>query len=223
MLAATALAADPKAESRDALWAAVRAGDEKAIIAALDKGADVNAKNEYGVTALWIAANKGKTEVIELLLARGADPNARDDIWYQTPLSHSLGKVENVKVLLKAGAKDVDAAVLSAVAEGNAPVVQADPRHRQGHAKRRSTRPSSAIGESNKEIREALDEGRGEAAARRAREGPRSVEGARRQLRERERDGAEDRGQGDRPRSTAGLTAAPYKPTGAERLHRPRR
>ena len=101
--AATALAADPKAEARDALWAAVRAGDEKAIIAALDKGADVNAKNEYGITALWIAANKGKMEVIELLLARGADPNARDDIWYQTPLSHSLGKVENVKVLLKAG------------------------------------------------------------------------------------------------------------------------
>ena len=132
--AATALAADPKAEARDALWAAVRAGDEKAIIAAIEKGADVNAKNEYGITALWIAANKGKTEVIELLLARGADPNARDDIWYQTPLSHSLGKVENVKVLLKAGAKDVDSAVLNAVAQGQRGSPASHPRYGQGPA-----------------------------------------------------------------------------------------
>jgi hypothetical protein len=40
-----ASAADPQNQARDALWAAVRAGDEKAIVAALDKGADVNAKN----------------------------------------------------------------------------------------------------------------------------------------------------------------------------------
>jgi hypothetical protein len=47
---------------------------------------------------------------------RGADVNARDGIWYQTPLSLSLGKSigdnnnEVIKRLLKAGAKDVDAA-----------------------------------------------------------------------------------------------------------------
>src|ERR1700761_6214750 len=102
----TVRAADEKTEAREALWAAVRAGDEKLIVAALDKGADVNAKNEYGITAIWIAASKGKTEVIELLLARGADPSARDGIWYQTPLSYSIDKPENVKALLKAGAKD---------------------------------------------------------------------------------------------------------------------
>src|SRR5262245_32515173 len=91
--ALSASAADPKMEAREALWAAVRSGDEKAIAAVLDKGADVNAKNEYGVTALWIATNKGKKEVIEVLLARGADPNTRDDIWYQTPLSQSLTRI----------------------------------------------------------------------------------------------------------------------------------
>jgi outer membrane protein assembly factor BamB len=123
--ALTAPAADSKTEAREALWAAVRAGDQKALTAALDKGTDVNAKNEYGITALWIAASKGKTEVIELLLARGANPNARDDIWYQTPLSHSLTRVENVKVLLKAGAKDIDAALMTAALRGNLPVVQA--------------------------------------------------------------------------------------------------
>jgi len=120
-----ALAADPKAERRDALWAAVRAGDEKAVAAAIEKGADVNAKNEYGISALWIAANKGKTEVIQLLVARGANPNARDGIWYQTPLTHSLSKVENVKVLLKAGATDVDSAALLAAGRNNVAVLQA--------------------------------------------------------------------------------------------------
>src|SRR5262245_17788386 len=76
-----------KDDKRDSLWAAVRSGDVKAIEAALDKGADVNAKNEMGVSALWIAAGKAKPEVIELLVKRGADVNARDGIWYQTPLS----------------------------------------------------------------------------------------------------------------------------------------
>src|SRR5262245_62024054 len=55
-------AADTKQADRDALWAAVRNSDTKAIKSALDKGADVNAKNEIGVTALWIAASKGKLE-----------------------------------------------------------------------------------------------------------------------------------------------------------------
>jgi len=72
--ALAARAADPKTEAREALWAAVRAGDNKAIIAALEKGADVNVKNEYGITALRIAASKGKTDVIELLLAVGPTP-----------------------------------------------------------------------------------------------------------------------------------------------------
>jgi outer membrane protein assembly factor BamB len=110
---------------RDALWAAVRNGDTKAIRAALDAGADVNAKNEIGVTALWIAASKGKPEVIDALLDRGADVNARDGIWYQTPLSMSmggfggLGNAEIVKRFLKAGAKDLDAAALTAATRGN--------------------------------------------------------------------------------------------------------
>ena len=59
-----------KDDPRDALWAAVRNGDLKAIEATLDKGANVNAKNEIGVTALWIAASNGKLDVIELLVRR---------------------------------------------------------------------------------------------------------------------------------------------------------
>ncbi len=123
LFATQALAADPK---REALWAAVRNGDLKQIQKALDEGADVNARNEYGVSALWIASSKGKPEIVELLLKKGADANARDDIWYMTPLSTaSSSKQESiVRQLIKAGAKDTDAALLSAVGAGDAKIVQ---------------------------------------------------------------------------------------------------
>ena len=85
-LAAASVRADDK---RDALWAAIRAGDVKAVQSALDRGARLEAKNEIGVSALWIAASKGKIDVIEFLVRKGADVNVRDAIWYQTPLSMS--------------------------------------------------------------------------------------------------------------------------------------
>ncbi|HEV8059502.1 MAG TPA: PQQ-binding-like beta-propeller repeat protein [Gemmataceae bacterium] len=112
---------------RDALWAAVRAGDVKAAKEAVEKGANVAARNEYGVTALWIAVGKGKLDVVQFLVSKGADVNARDDIWYQTPLSGAVGgsHIEMVKFLIKSGAKDVDAAVLTAAALGNVAMVQA--------------------------------------------------------------------------------------------------
>ena len=155
LLSAAATAADPKTEARDALWAAVRAGDEKAVAAALDKGADVNAKNEYGVSAIWIACNKGKKEVIEVLLKRGADPNSRDGIWYQTPLSHSISRPDNVKLLVAAGAKDIDAALVTAATRGLntvAPILLASGKASQ------EALDAALLGasESNKEMREAL-------------------------------------------------------------------
>jgi outer membrane protein assembly factor BamB len=123
LAAAPARARDDK---RDALWSAVRAGDTKAIHAALDKGAPVNATNEIGVSALWIAASNGKFDVIELLVKRGADVNVRDGIWYMTPLSMSASgkKLDTAKLLIKSGAKDVDAALTSAASAGNEAMVK---------------------------------------------------------------------------------------------------
>ncbi|HQR05174.1 MAG TPA: PQQ-binding-like beta-propeller repeat protein [Gemmatales bacterium] len=123
LLAGSLFAKDDK---RDSLWTAVRAGDVKAIEAALDKGADINAKNEMGVSALWIAASKGKQEVIELLVKRGADVNARDGIWYQTPLSTvTTGKkLDAAKLLIKAGARDVDTALHLAATTSNEAMVK---------------------------------------------------------------------------------------------------
>jgi outer membrane protein assembly factor BamB len=122
-MAASASAADRK---RDALWAAVRAGDARAVAAALDGGAHVNAKNEMGISALWIAAGKDKLDVIELLVRRGADVNARDGIWYQTPLSLSVSgkQLSAAERLIKAGAKDVDTALFTAASQGNEAMVK---------------------------------------------------------------------------------------------------
>src|SRR5437764_3427825 len=126
LLVFVAASARARDEKRDALWAAVRAGDAKAVAAGLDDGADVNAKNEIGVSALWIAAGKDKLDVIELLVRRGADVNARDGIWYQTPLSASVGgkQLAAAQLLIKAGARDVDAAVFTAATLGNEAMVK---------------------------------------------------------------------------------------------------
>jgi ankyrin repeat protein len=130
VLVSLALFAAPvgaREDTREALWAAVRDGDTKAVQALLEKGADVNAKNEIGGTALWIAASKGKPEVIQLLLRAGADVNARDGIWYETPLSIAVagGNVEIVTAVLRAGARDVDAAVIRAATAGKLPTLRA--------------------------------------------------------------------------------------------------
>lgn len=48
----------------------------------LDKGTDVNTKDEYGRTALMAASWEGRLEVVKLLLDKGADVNAKDKNGY---------------------------------------------------------------------------------------------------------------------------------------------
>src|SRR5262249_37063018 len=122
----TAAAAGADDLKREALWAAVRSGDVNAVRKEIEKGADPNARNAYGVSALWIAAGNSKTDIVELLVSKGADVNSRDGIWYQTPLSSAVGasKLDTVKLLIKAGAKDVDAAAYSAAVAGRPSMLQ---------------------------------------------------------------------------------------------------
>ncbi len=51
---------------------AAKEGDQNAVQALLDKGADVNAKDGYGKTAWMYAAKRDHTETIELLIKYGA-------------------------------------------------------------------------------------------------------------------------------------------------------
>src|SRR5688572_23791761 len=73
-----AQAVTPAAEE---LWDAARAGDLARVNAALAKGANIDAKTRYGVTALMFAADKGHTEVVRLLLEKGADTNIQDTFY----------------------------------------------------------------------------------------------------------------------------------------------
>src|SRR5215217_1870600 len=81
---------NPKQELNDQLFEAVRKGDAAAVTAALDKGADVNAKFRYGATALFKAAERGNADVTKVLLARGADVNVKDTFYKATAMSWAL-------------------------------------------------------------------------------------------------------------------------------------
>ena len=72
-LPVAAIGQNSKQELNDQFWEAVRTGDSASVTALLDKGADVNAKFRYGMTALFKASERGHLEVVKILLAHGAD------------------------------------------------------------------------------------------------------------------------------------------------------
>jgi outer membrane protein assembly factor BamB len=108
-------------EVNEQLWDAARKGNAAAVKALLDKGADVNAKARYDVTALHFAADKGHLQVVELLIRHKADLNVRDTFYSTTPLSWAVSKGNTpvVKALILAGATGVDTALASAAGQGN--------------------------------------------------------------------------------------------------------
>jgi ankyrin repeat protein len=67
----------------------------------LERGADINAKDEGGMTALLWAACEGFTSTVRLLVENGADVNARDD-----------GGMSVMTYLGEAGGKDLNTLIL---------------------------------------------------------------------------------------------------------------
>lgn len=104
------------------LWDAARDGDVARVRAALDKGADVNAKGRYDRTALGFAADKGHTDVIRLLLQRGADINVLDTFYKMRPLDLALMNehLDAAGLLVERGSLGAAAALNAAVRHDDA-------------------------------------------------------------------------------------------------------
>lgn len=112
---------NPKQELNDQLFEAVRKGDVAAATAALDHGADVNAKFRYGMTALFKAAERGNLEVAKLLVDRGADLKVKDTFYGASAMTWALdGKHAGVvRLFLEKGAGDVDDVLMEGINENN--------------------------------------------------------------------------------------------------------
>ena len=119
-------ATDPKQALNDQLYEAVRKGDVAAVTAALDRGADVNAKFRYGTTALFKAAERGNAEIAKILLERGADLKVKDTFYGATAMTWALDNnhVAVVRLLLEKGADDVEDVLLTGTGEGNEELVK---------------------------------------------------------------------------------------------------
>jgi len=117
---------DPKQALNDQLFEAVRKGDAAAVTAALDKGADVNAKFRYGMTALFKAAERGNAEVTKVLLDRGVELDVKDTFYGATALSWALQNdhINVVSLLLAKGADGADDVLMSGVRENKQEVVK---------------------------------------------------------------------------------------------------
>ncbi|VVC31093.1 Putative transposase IS4/IS5 family,Ankyrin repeat-containing domain,Ankyrin repeat [Cinara cedri] len=88
-------------------WRAAEKGRIRAVKDLVEKkGANVNAKDEYGYTALHEAAEENQMEVVKFLVANGADVNARNNEGI-TPLRDVAyeGHKEIAEFLVANGAK----------------------------------------------------------------------------------------------------------------------
>jgi ankyrin repeat protein len=109
--------APSKQELNDQLFEAVRKGDAAAVTAALDKGADVNAKFRYGTTALFKAAERGNADVVKVLLDRGVDVKVKDTFYQTTAMTWAIDgqHVQVVRLILEKNADAADDVLMAGV------------------------------------------------------------------------------------------------------------
>lgn len=106
-----------KQELNDQLYEAVRKGDAAAVTAALDRGADVNAKFRYGATALFKAAERGNADVAKVLIDRGVDVKVKDSFYQATAMTWALDgdHIEVVRLILEKSGDSVEDVLMAGV------------------------------------------------------------------------------------------------------------
>ena len=107
-----------------------RQGDARNIEGLLAAGAEVDAKDEKGITALLYASSEGHSASVEALLDAGADVDAQANDGMTALMVVAKGNTEIARALLDAGA-DVNAKtnqgvtpLMVAVATGNTEIVR---------------------------------------------------------------------------------------------------
>lgn len=94
----------PNAATRE-LWRVAESGEISELEDLLPR-ANINARNEHGMTALMRAANHGRVEMVRALLEHGADPNlTRNDNFTALSLAAFFGHREIVERLIGYGAR----------------------------------------------------------------------------------------------------------------------
>ncbi len=108
------------------LITAARKSNVEAVKTLLAKGADVNAKTEYGATPLFFACDRGNVEIVKLLLAAGADIDTRDSFYKSTPINWAVQRdqAEVVKLLVEKKPASKEPTTAMAVMMGQTKTVQ---------------------------------------------------------------------------------------------------
>jgi ankyrin repeat protein len=133
LFTALALAQTPASSKAEQLQDAARKGDAATVKRLLDEGLDVNTKFRYNATALFFACDAGNVDVVRLLIDRGADLNLKDTFYGFTPLmlaasparKKTPAHTEIAKLLIAKGAAGKEDAMMAAIDDGDAGLVQA--------------------------------------------------------------------------------------------------
>ncbi|XP_013384369.1 serine/threonine-protein phosphatase 6 regulatory ankyrin repeat subunit B [Lingula anatina] len=80
---------DGKGRIEPLLVAACRVGNKEMMTILLNKGADIDAVDNYNHTALWMATRQRRIDIVELLISYGAKINI-SEMWNESPLYLSL-------------------------------------------------------------------------------------------------------------------------------------
>ena len=91
-----------------ALWQAAILGNIEMVELLSEKGADVNTKNNLGMTPLHVTSRSGREDTVELFIAEGANVNLKNNAGLRTPLDITKrGNNNEINELLKRyGAKE---------------------------------------------------------------------------------------------------------------------